>query len=446
MKKSKLSYIVFILINLAIVMSCYYYPVSRDSFYYITKNNFPSPFLEYYNSYHIGNPRIGQFFANLVSRNKFIEIIFGLLLFNSFISVLFLNIYRRFPNFRDENEMRKYLWLSGFFILFINYFGEMFYYTSYSTNYTFTTVFYLFYVFLINDYYLYGNKKLLQKLPYLLIPFLGIFIGMGNEHIPPVLVAVSFLFALIYFNKNKKIPDLKLIVFPLSMIVGYAFLFFAPANKIKEEVVGKSVLDIGLGDYIGNWIKIFKIYFYYNRELLILLFVLFVSALVWKSTIKKLINQRERILFWSLLFLLPLMIVAISPLIGTRLLFFSNSVLMILLYQKILSLKKMRNIKMDIGFLYTFLLVFFGMSAIMTFRANQNYEQLISEIEHKKMQTKDIELDHQLNYFTLDIGSYLNRKIFLESGEDYIDKNPETDTSKETNLKNKYNLQSIKEK
>lgn len=445
MKKSNFPYIVFILINVAIVISCYYYPVSRDSFYYINEINVPSPFLEYYNSYHNGNPRIGQFFANLVSRNVFLVVIFGVLLFNSFISVLFLNIYRKFPNLRQVEEMRKFLWLSGFFILFINYFGEMFYYTPYSTNYTLTHVFYLFYVYVISDYYLYKNKMFIKKIPFVMLFVLGLFIGMSNEHVPPVLVAVSFLFALIYFIKLRKIPSFKLIVFPLSIIVGYVFLFFAPANKIKQEVVGKSVIDIGLSDYLLNWIKIIKTYFYYNRELLLLLVIVLIAVVIWHKKMKANFSK-EKILFWGLLFTMPLMIVAVSPLIGTRLLFFSTSILVIILYKLILNLFELKESKLSNIILYGFFTVFFGMSIIMIFRANQNYEMLVSDIKQKKIQTKDIELDHQLNYFTLDIGSYLNRKIFLESGEDYIDKYPSHDTSMESNLKNKFELRSIKQK
>ena len=444
MKKSNLPYIVFILINVAIAISCYYYPVSRDSFCYINKNNGPSPFLEYYNSYHTVNPRIGQFFANLVSRNKFLVVLFGVLLFNSFISVLFLNIYRKFPDLRQVDELRKFLWLSGFFIFFINYFGEMFYYTPYSTNYTLTHVFYLFYVFVISDYYLDGNKSFIKKIPFFLILVLGLFIGMSNEHVPPVLVAVSFLFAVIYFIKLRKIPSLKLIVFPLSIVVGYALLFFAPANNIKQKVVGKSVMDIGLSDYLSNWIRIIKTYFYYNRELLLLLIVVLIAATIWHKKIRKANFSTEKILFWGLLFIMPLLIVAVSPLIGTRLLFFSTSILLIILYKLIIF--KLKERKLSDILLYTFFFVFFGMSMIMTFRANQDYEMLISEIENKKISTKDIELDHQLNYFTLDIGSYLNRKIFLESGESYIDQNPLQDTSMERNLKSKFDLRSIKQK
>ena len=269
---------------------------------------------------------------------------------------------------------------------------------------------------------------------------------MSNEHVPPVLVAVSFLFALIYFIKYRRIPSLKLIVFPLSIVVGYAFLFFAPANKIKQKVVGKSVMDIGLSDYLSNWIRIIKTYFYYNRELLLLLIVVLIAVMIWHKKIRKANFSLERILFWGLLFIMPLLIVAVSPLIGTRLLFFSTSILLIILYKLIVYLFDFKQSKLSNMLLYGFFTVFFGMSMIMTFRANQDYEMLISEIEHKKINTKDIELDHQLNYFTLDIGSYLNRKIFLESGESYIDENPLQDTSMERNLKSKFDLRSIKQK
>ena len=446
MKKSNIPYFVFIFINVAIAISCYFYPVTRDEFYYLDKINIPSPFLEYYNSYHFTNPRIGQFFANLISRNSFLEVTFGFMLFNAFISVLFLNIYWKFPDFKKIREMQNFLWLAAFFILFINYFGEMFYYTPYTTNYTLTHVFYLLYVFLISEYYLYENNKHLDKLPYLLLLILGLFIGMSNEHVPPVLVGVSFLFALIYFIKVKKLPNFKLIALPLFIIVGYAFLFFAPANKIKQGTVGKSVLDITLADYEANWMNIFKNYFYYNRELLLLMVIVIIASVIWNKKLPKGAVSKEGIVFWGLLFILPLMIVAVSPLIGTRLLFFSTSIFLIALYKVILNLFNFKESKLTDGILYGFLLVFFGMSMIMTFKANQEYTMLTSEIMQKKNGTNDIELNHHLNYFTLDVGSYLNRKIFLESGEEYIDQNPSEDTPVEKNLKEYFQLKSIKRK
>ena len=71
MKKSNLPYFIFFFINVAILVSCYFYPVSRDEFYYLEKVNTPNLFTEYYDSYVRVNPRIGQFFQIL-----FLEIYF----------------------------------------------------------------------------------------------------------------------------------------------------------------------------------------------------------------------------------------------------------------------------------------------------------------------------------------------------------------------------------
>ena len=446
MKKSNIPYFIFILINAAIALSCYFYPVTRDEFYYLDKINFPNPFEEYFFSYHFGNPRIGQFLSNVVSRNILLEVVFGLLLFNAFISVLFLNVYRKIPDFRKRKEMISYLSLAAVFIFSINYFGEMFYYTPYSTNYTFTTVFYLFYVFIISDYYLFGNEKMLTKLPYLGLVFFGIFMGMSNEHVPPILVGVSALFAFLYFIKVKKLPSFKVIILPISIVVGYAILFFAPANKIKQKVVGKSILDTELSDYLSSWIKIFKNYFYFNKELILLTAVVIVAILLWNNKIIKSIFSTKKIAFWGLLFILPLMIVAVSPLIGTRLLFFSSSVLIIVLYKIMIILLDSKKIKIPTVIVYGILLIYFGGSVFITFNANQNYEKLISEIEIQRKQTKEIELDHHLNYFNPNFGNYINRKILLESGENYLDQDASHDTPVERNLKVYFQLQSIKEK
>ncbi|MFC6267091.1 DUF6056 family protein [Frigoriflavimonas asaccharolytica] len=446
MKKSNIPYFVLIFVNIAIALSCYFYPVFRDEFYYLNKVNYPNAIQEYIISYYFGNARIGQFFSNLVSRNIFLEVLFGVLLFNAFITALFLNIYRKLPDFRDVEMVKKFLWIAGFFILFINYFGEMFYYTPFSTNYTFTHVFYLLYVYLLSEYFLHGNKALLKKTSYFVLPIFGVFIGMSNEHVPPILVGISFLFALIYYLKNKKLPDFRLLITPLFIIVGYALLFFAPSNKIKQELVGKSVLDIGFSDYIANWVKILKTYFYYNQELLGLVFFVIVAIVVWNSKFKKVIYEREKILFWILLFVLPLCIVAVSPLIGTRLLFFSNSILLIVVYQIILKLGNEKFKNTAHVFLCGFLIVFSTISILFTFKANQNYDLIVTEILQKRNQSKDIVLDNQLYYFQSSFGNYLNRKIFLESGEDYIDKDPAKDTTEENNLKLFYNLHSIKEK
>ena len=107
MKDNKISYVIFLLVNIAVVLSCYFYPITRDEFYYL--DGFTNPFEEYYKSYFYVNPRLGQFFTNVVSRNLLLEIVFGLLLFNGFFTVVYLNVYRRFPNFRDSKDLTRFL-------------------------------------------------------------------------------------------------------------------------------------------------------------------------------------------------------------------------------------------------------------------------------------------------------------------------------------------------
>lgn len=446
MKKSNFPYLVFIFVNFAVALSCLFYPVSRDEFYYLDLVNVQNPFLEYGQSYQFGNPRLGQFFCNIISRNTILEVLFGVFLFNAFIAALFLNIYRKLPDFKQVNDLKKFLYVAAFFIFFINYFGEMFYYTPFSSNYTFTHIFYLVYVFVISEYYLHENKNLVRRIPFFAIVIFGIAIGMGNEHVPPVLVGISLLAALIYFLKKKTIPDWNLIILPIFTIIGYAILFFAPANKIKQKTVGKSVLDIGLQDYLANWIRIIKVYFYYNKELILLVVFIVVISIFWNKLLEKIIFAKTEILFWSLMFFLPLVIVGVSPLIDPRLLFFSNSILLIVLFKIMIQIKDFKKIKLPLNFASVFLFIFFGMSMIMTFRARENYRNVISEIAQKSEITKDVELDQKFNYFTAELGTYLNRKIFLESGADYLDQDPLHDTAMEKNLKNYYQLKTLKEK
>ena len=210
--------------------------------------------------------------------------------------------------------------------------------------------------------------------------------------------------------------------------------------------MGKSVLDIGLQDYLANWIRIIKVYFYYNKELILLVVFIVVISIFWNKLLKKITFAKTEILFWSLLFFLPLVIVGVSPLIDPRLLFFSNSILLIVLFKIMIQIKDLKNIKLPLNFASVFLFIFFGMSVIMTFRAQENYRNVISEIAKKREITKDVEVDQKFNYFTTEMSVYLNRKIFLESGADYLDQDPLHDTAMEKNLKNYYQLKTLKEK
>ena len=446
MKKNNIYYLLFFFINVAIAISCYFYPVSRDEFFYLDTINTPNLFNEYYTAYHVGNPRIGQFFSNLVSRNIFLEITFGLLLFNGFISVLFLNIYRKFPNFKVTTDLRKFLMIAAFFILMVGYFGEMFYYTPFSTNYTLTHVFYLFFLFLFTEYYIYKKEDRLNKINYLLLLPFGLFIGMGNEHIPPVLLLMSFLGGAFYLFKNRKLPNLRFIILPISIFIGYLFLFFAPANSVKEKVVGKSTFDIGFNEYISQISQILKTYFYYNTELIIAGLLIIFAVFIFKNKLKIYIFTKKEFGFYICFAVLPLLIVGISPLIGTRLLFFSTAIIVILLYKLLLILQDYFRFKFFNLLSYAFLIAFFIFSVWITFHANENYNFIVSEIKNEKLKSDDVILKHEFNYFDDRFGNSLNRKILLESGEDYINEDASDNKSMELNLINYYHLNSLKEK
>lgn len=444
MKTKYLPYFLFVFMNIAVLVSCYYYPVSRDEFYYLEKTNVPNPFLEYYNSYFYVNPRINQFVCNVISRSTWMEIIFGLFLFNGFFSVLYLNVYRKLPSFSDEKEMRNFILFTSFFILLMNYFGEMFYYTPFSTNYTFSHILYLLYVFVLTRFYIEQKFLFFNKIPLLILIIGGIYTGMSNEHVPPVLLAASAFFALHYLIKNKKLPNYKMIVLNVSIFIGYLLLFFAPANRIKEATVKKSTFDISFTEYAENIVKILKSYVYYNVELLITLLIVLVTIVF---NFKKIIltkNQLQTFFIYLFLSLSAIAIVGISPLIGMRLLFFSTILIIIILYQIIdyLVINNPTINKAIIAVSYLWIILFFTMSVFITINANKNHEKVMSEIETRSNKTKDVVLAEGFNYTTDKIGRF-NRKILLEDGTSYIDHEPLKNTSQEKLIINFFKLKTL---
>lgn len=444
MKRSNIFYLLFFFINVAVAFSCYFFPVTRDEFYYLTKVNTPNLFSEYYASYIGVNPRIGQFFSNAISRNIFVEILFGVLLFNAFISILFLNIYRRFPNFKKVEHLEQFLKIAAFFIFLLSYFGEMFYYTPFSTNYTMTHVFYLMFIFLYTEYYIYKNEDQLNKINYFLLVIFGLFIGMGNEHIPPVLLLMSFLGGANYLFKNRKLPNLRMIILPIFIFVGYLILFFAPANGIKKKDVGKPVLDIGLESYLSNFTRIFKFYFYYNTELIIAGIMIVLCFFIFRKKIKWGLFPKKEILIYISFLVLPFFILAVSPLFGMRLLFFSSTLIIIILYQLCIALNGFFKFKFLRETSGAMLVVFFILSIFLTLHAHQNYTFVSEEIKSEKLKSTDVVLRNHFNYYDPRFGNMLNRKILLDSGVDYIDHDPSHDNSIEKNLIQYYDLNTIK--
>lgn len=441
MKKNNWAYFILGFIIIAIVLSSYFYPRTRDEFYYLPVSDTPNPFKEFYNSYHFGNPRLGQFFANIIGRNPFLKPMFNLLLFLSYIAMLYLLLFRRLPRIKDQNDVWKFLLISSVFIFLINVFGEMFYYIPFNTNYTFTHIFYLLYLFLISEYYFYDrNISEQKKVPYFLVVIGAFFMGWCNEHVPPVLLAGSFLLAFWYFLKNRKLPDFKILALNSSIAFGYLVLLFAPANKIKFEVTSTKQFGFQFSDYLKHWLSIFKIYYYFNFELII---VGAIALFLFAVNFKKLRSIfRLRMAFYVLLALVALAIVAYSPLQGTRLLLFSNTlfILVILIVGKeILKQTVLKTHSLKI-ILATWLLVFFSFSVYVTYQAQVDYQKIMTVIESQSKLSEDVILTE-----TFDFSAKIpfSRKILLESGADYIDASPQKDTSIESILKSYFRLKSI---
>lgn len=441
MKRINWSYVILVFITISIFLSSYFYPTTRDEFYYLPNPNAPNAFTEFYNSYFFVNPRLGQFFSNLIGRNPLLKPFFNVFLFWAYISVLFLFIFRRLPNFSNSKDAGELWIISAAFILLIGGFGEMFYYVPFNTNYTLTHLFYLTYLYLLSEYYFYDRNLLKDKtLSYGLV-FVGVFfIGWCNEHVPPVLLGGGILLALYYILKNKKFPHYKILLLNIPLLLGYLVLFFAPANGLRFKSKGLEVYGFQLSEYIHHWITIFKLYIYYNPILLAgLLIVVSVSILKIRQINK---STRLQVAFYFLLSVLTLFIVAYSPLQGTRLLLFSNSLFIIGIFLMVYDFRKYFSINKNLlqWCSVGILVIFFSFSIYVTYRAQQNFQQVMSEIEVTRKVSKNVELNEGFD-FTQDIP--FARKIILDRGVDYIDNQPNKNNTVERLLKSYFKIETL---
>lgn len=440
-KKFSGVYLLVIFVAIGVFVSSYFYPRTRDEFYYLANTNTLNVFEEYYNAYLYGNPRLGQFFANLVGRNLGIKLIFNPLLFFCFIGVLYLNVFRKLPTFKSSENQWKFLGIASVFILLIGTFGELFYYVPFNTNYTFTHIAYLGYLYLLTEYYFYQNNIIDNKNWYYpLAMVLAFFMGMCNEHVPPVLIGGSFLLMMLYGIKNKKFPHYKIIALVLPVILGYLVLFFAPANRIKFKVTNAKEYGFQFSEYIKHWISLAKNYFYYAPELLVVTFIGLVVLFINIKKIKK--SHLYHLLFLLFLAVITWCIVAYSPLQGVRLLLFSNSLFIIFIIKLLVDLYGDDFFKFTIAKSCTtvFMIVFFSFSMMVCWKAHVNYEKTMTEISELSKKTKQVELDHSFDY---ENNFPMFRRIILDSGKDYIDTNPKTNTLAEHQLIDYFRLKSI---
>ena len=436
--------IILCIVCIAVFFSCFWFPITRDELYYL--EGYTNPFLEYYNSYLTVNPRIGQFFSNLIGRSFILELVFGLMLFIGFFYVFYLFIFKKTISFRSNKEVSRLLVIVAVFVFLINQFGEMFYYVPFSTNYTLTHIFYILYLYILGEFYIDEKNHLSGKNSFLILIILfGVFVGMGNEHVPPVLLALSGIGGVYYLLRYKKMPNIRMIILNLSVLLGYFLIFFAPAQSTRYGGKGASVIKSDLGYYIQGFVKIGKVFYYRNPEIIIMIFVVLVLLIF----LRKKIAEKEIIRILLLIFtgFATFFILVFSPFVESRLIFFSNClfILAICIFGKEL-LKHYSKYSIVIFTLASsYLIVFFSMSVFVCYQANRNYNQIISEIIEKRRSGDNVVLEASFNFETKELGKY-NRKIILDKGTDYIDDNFAEDTSPEYNLKKYYHLKSISTK
>ncbi|GAB0155125.1 hypothetical protein CHRYSEOSP005_03850 [Chryseobacterium sp. Alg-005] len=446
MNSKYLSYFVLAFINICFILSVVFYPPLRDELYYLAPANL-NVFQEYYNAYLAGNPRIGQFFCNAISRNMVFKVIFELALFNGFITGLFLLVFRKLPALGSKNDLVKLIIMTGGFVFLIRYFGEMFYYTPFSTNYSFSVIIYMVYIYIMSEYYWYENnilKKYSVNVPVIIL--FGIFTGMCNEHVPPVLIGASLLAAGCYVLVKKRMVNYKILIAHISLIIGYLLLFFAPANRVKFKVVGKESYGFNIADYLNNFKSILNLYRYYNPELVALTILSVILAVL---LYRKKIIGRDFIIRTSILLILGLLcvpIIAYSPLLGTRLLFFTNTMLFVVVFSVFFKcIEVYQAEKINKGFyIFTtlFSVIFFMISVILSYNGGNNYLLITSQIAEATRSSKSVVIQESFNFHTPAFGHF-NRRIFLENGKEYIDDDVQTDTNEEKNLKGFYQLNNL---
>ena len=438
-----LSYSLLVMVCIGVFLCAYFHPLIRDDFYYIFDSNIG--FIdEYINAYHVGNPRIGQLVTNIMMRSGWPKSVYAIILFNGFAMTLFLNVFRRIPQFSSPHDILKMMGIMGLFSFLIYVFGEMFFYTSFSSNYTLSNIFYLLFIYIITEYYIFKRS---QNIPFVYkglgLFFIGIYTGMCNEHVTPVIVALSGFYLLKFIFKYKKLPNFSILLYQISLGIGYLILFFAPANSNKYKTLGKEEEVFQLSTYFKNFHIILNHFRFFNLEL-ILLFIasLGVAILLFRKKMLRLPNV-YLLAFYIISAFLVVFIVAYAPIIGNRLLFFSNTNLFIVIMTVFLYLpihKKYKKITYALGSIL--LIIMLGVGVYIYRDATRNEQKVLQAIAKEKVKTDEVMLNSGFNYFKEELGAF-NRRFVLDKGEEYIDANSNEDTPQERLLKMYYNVKSI---
>ncbi len=300
------------------------------------------------------------------------------------------------------------------------------------------------------EFFLYGNNIFSRYNSALLLPFIafaGVFTGMGNEHIPPVLIAFSIVAILFSILKHKHLP-LTILVYFFAICIGYALLYFAPANTERYVELGKENHAFKINEYFRQSKGLLVFYRYYLPEIL--------SATIFTTVFitffhKKINIPREKLIKIYLFFMMgfaALPIVAYAPLSGLRLLFFTNTLWVLGICDVIFSwIKNNRSLKIENIFysVSSFCLVLFFLSGVfICYTAHENSVSTFKEIAIKSKTSNKVIVDKGFNYFSDDFNLFsINRRFFLESGRSYLDTDLTKDTNQEKILKKQFNLKEL---
>ncbi|PZU12674.1 MAG: hypothetical protein DI622_14935 [Chryseobacterium sp.] len=162
-------------------------------------------------------------------------------------------------------------------------------------------------------------------------------------------------------------------------------------------------------------------------------------------------REKIRLLLFFAMGIITLPIVAYSPMIGLRLIFFTNTLLIICIGYLLFSLlERVKNKKTE-SILSSFssicLVLFFSAGCFICYNAHENAETVFNEIDLKSKKTDTVVLEQGFDYFSDTFNHFnMNRRFLLENGSDYIDNDPLKDTRPEIIIKTKFHLKELSKK
>ncbi|TQR29529.1 hypothetical protein DMB92_07955 [Campylobacter sp. MIT 99-7217] len=211
---------------------------SDDWAHYFTAIN---PNIPWYDTYFTWNARIGEILNTgfLASLHQNLFDILNALVGSSFIFAVFYLCFLRLP--KNKLDLLCFLLLCIFFI-FLNSFSATFLWGAGSLNYLWGVSLIIWFLIPFRKFFHdrknleHENFSFLSLIFAVFFMFFGVLAGMASELMGAticLLLFISFIYAFI-----KKISlRIWYVLGSLGFFVGYALLFFAPANKVRGAVI-----------------------------------------------------------------------------------------------------------------------------------------------------------------------------------------------------------------